>query len=462
MQTHWSLVVIGAGPAGMAAALEAARHGVQALVLDRQPEAGGQIFRSAGSAEPATVQALGKEYAGGAALCRAFTNAPVTFLAGAEVWHIAPGRMYFSHNGQSHGITADQIILATGGMERPVPLPGWTLPGVLGAGATDILLKSAGLLPEGPVVLCGNGPLLLQTVSHLLHFGVRVAGVVLTGNLSNPIKALPALPRALARPQYMAHGMGLGLNMALRTRCYPGATGLLIEKEKNRLRVSFRFAGKTRQVEGTTVLLHEGVVSESRITRLAGVRHVWNPRQRYWHAEVDQWGNTCVVGLRCAGDVAGVRGAAAATARGTLAALDACCTLGKITPEQRNTFALPEQRRLRRCEAMQPFMDTVFAPRLECLQPADSAIVCRCEELTAKNLREAILAGSYSPDGLKSQARPGMGTCQGRMCAAPVAEMIAQAHNIPLESIDPYRAQPPLFPLRFGELASLNAPPEGL
>ena len=146
---------------------------------------------------------IGADYARGEALVREFRQSPATFLGGANVWHLAPGRAYVSHQGTSHVMQARQILIATGAMERPVPLPGWTLPGVLGAGAADVLLKSASMLPEGPVVLCGNGPLILQTVVHLKHFGIPIAGVALTGSPASLFKAALRMPGALLRPQYL-------------------------------------------------------------------------------------------------------------------------------------------------------------------------------------------------------------------------------------------------------------------
>ena len=163
-----------------------------------------------------------------------------------------------------------------------------------------------------------------------------------------------------------------------------------------------------------------------------------------------------------AGDSAGVRGADAAIASGEAVALDICRELGALTLETRDRLAKAALFRLYRCDAMQPFMETFFAPSPSALLPADDAVVCRCEELTAGELRRTIEAGCYSPDGLKSQARPGMGTCQGRMCSAAVAEMIAHAHGLPIETLPPYHAQPPLFPLPLEELASMSIPPEGL
>lgn len=460
MQTQWDVVIIGAGPAGMCAALEATTHGCSTLVLDRQSEAGGQIFRSAGDATHAKRTALGAEYNRGHDLVREFSQCTATFLGQAQVWHVTPGHVYFSHQDQSHCVQAKEVLIATGGMERPVPLPGWTLPGVMGAGAADVLLKSASLLPEGPVILCGNGPLILQTAVHLKHFNIPVAGVILTGHMGNVARAIPRVFGACMRPLYMLHGMGMGMRMVLGGRCYPQARSVAISPSSKGFTVDFRSMGKRRSLEGSHVLLHEGVISESRITRLARLKHAWNAEQRYWHVAADHWGTTSVPGIRCAGDVAGVRGADAAMALGRLAALDICRALGRFSEQKRDELCRPHSFTVRRCQAMQPFMDAVFAPVPENLLPADDAVVCRCEELTAGELSKAIREGNYSPDGLKAQARSGMGTCQGRMCSATVAEMIAHAHSIPLDNLEPYHAQPPLTPLAFGELANLVMPTE--
>ena len=278
---------------------------------------------------------------------------------------------------------ARQLLIATGAMERPVPLPGWTLPGVLGAGAADVLLKSASMLPEGPVVLCGNGPLILQTVVHLKHFGIPIAGVALTGSPASLFKAALRMPGALLRPQYLLHGMGMGLRTFFGAPCHPAANDISIRRDGETLTVDFTSFGKRKSLQGTAVLLHEGVVPETRITRLARCRHAWNPRQRYWHAETDVWGKTNVCGIRVAGDSAGVRGADAAIASGEAVALDICRELGALTLETRDRLAKAALFRLYRCNAMQPFMETFFAPSPSALLPADDAVVCRCEELTA-------------------------------------------------------------------------------
>lgn len=457
---NWDLIIIGAGPTGMSAAIEASAQGLEVLMLDRQPEPGGQIYRNAGSSAPEKVKALGADYTRGRRLIDEFKKISVNLITEAEVWHLSAGQVCYTSQGRSHCALGKEILVATGGMERPVPVSGWTLPGVMSAGGADILIKSASLAPVGPVIICGNGPLILQTAEHLRHFGVPIKGIVLTSGFSNMFRAAPFMPGLLGRPLYAAHGVNLWMGMLLKSRCYFGSRDISIEKNGGAFSVSFNFFAGKRTLEGATVLLHEGVISESRITRLARLEHVWDAKQRYWHVKTDDWGNTSAAGIRSTGDVAGVQGSEAASARGTLAALDICMKAGRISQEERDARAGKYHFILKRCRAVQSCMDRVFAPNPNMLQPPDDAIVCRCEELTGKTLKDAILQGNYSPNGLKSQARTGMGSCQGRMCGAAVAEMISQAWNIPLDNLEQYVAQPPLVPLSFGELANMEMPPE--
>ena len=155
------LVVLGAGPAGMAAAASAAQLGLRALILDEQPEPGGQIYRGLGDANTTKLGVLGPDYQRGRELLDGFAQSDIQYLPGATVWQVTREReIYFSRDGQADMLEARHIVLATGAMERPMPFPGWTKAGVMGAGAGQILLKGSALVPEGNVVLAGSGPLL--------------------------------------------------------------------------------------------------------------------------------------------------------------------------------------------------------------------------------------------------------------------------------------------------------------
>ena len=162
------LGIIGAGPAGMAAAVLAAELGLETVLIDEQPAPGGQIYRAIEGAEPNTP--LGPDYLVGRPLVTALRASNVDYRSGTTLWHLDPeGTLFLETGGRIETVTARRILLATGALERPVPIPGWTLPGVMTAGAAQILLKSSGLVPEGRVVLAGQGPLLYLVAAQLAH-----------------------------------------------------------------------------------------------------------------------------------------------------------------------------------------------------------------------------------------------------------------------------------------------------
>jgi len=155
------LIVIGAGPAGLAAASLASKHNLSVLLLDEQAAPGGQIYRNIEhniTHESETCAILGAEYAYGAALAETCRASDVTYTPGATVWRIDPdGSVAYSVNGAAHTAKGRRIILATGALERPVPIPGWTLPGVMTAGAAQTLLSWHGR--RAPVLIVGMNSL---------------------------------------------------------------------------------------------------------------------------------------------------------------------------------------------------------------------------------------------------------------------------------------------------------------
>ena len=184
MSQTCELAIIGAGPAGMAAAITAARLGVDTVVLDEQASPGGQIYRAITETPVRRGTVFGDDYWRGLELVRAFTSSGATYLPSTTVFSIAPrveeGRREIgvSSDGQARLLHARHVIVASGAQERAMPIPGWTLPGVLTAGAAQILLKSAGLVPSGRTVLAGSGPLLWLLAAQLLRAGGTLSAIL--------------------------------------------------------------------------------------------------------------------------------------------------------------------------------------------------------------------------------------------------------------------------------------------
>ena len=211
MNQTYDFVIIGAGPAGLAAALEAAKQKLSVLVLDEQPEAGGQIYRSISTTKllrPETYSLLGPDYQVGQTLEHSFQQSGVDYIPSASVWQLEPDRsVLYLRNGDVRQVGARRLLIATGAMERPVPIPGWTLPGVMGAAAADVLLKSSGTVPSGRVVLAGSGPLLWLTASRLAAADVDIIAVLETTTFLNYLQALQHLPRALRAGKNLLKGL---------------------------------------------------------------------------------------------------------------------------------------------------------------------------------------------------------------------------------------------------------------
>jgi len=195
--TRTDLLVVGAGPAGMAAAITARRFGLNVMVVDEQQAPGGQIWRSV-ELTARRDKVLGSAYSEGRDVAEKFRVSGVQYRPNTQLWRLEPGfRAFISRDRQAEIVEAAAVILATGAQERPVPFPGWTLPGVLTVGAAQILLKSAGQVPSKPVWIAGTGPLPLLYAVQLLRAGGQIAGYLDTAPPGQWKNALRHLPRAL-------------------------------------------------------------------------------------------------------------------------------------------------------------------------------------------------------------------------------------------------------------------------
>ncbi|MBU6497095.1 MAG: (2Fe-2S)-binding protein [Rhodospirillales bacterium] len=447
----------------MSGACLLAEHGAQILVLDEQPAPGGQIYRAVervATQGRTALDRLGGEYAAGVALAARFRASGCAYWPGSTVWQVTPERsVWVSRNGRSVHLRADVILLATGAMERPVPVPGWTLPGVMTVGAVQILLKSAALLPSVPFVLAGSGPLPLLVAQQCLAAGARPAAFLDTGSPSNMFAAMRHLPGALGLPARRMLAKGLALRAALRrsgVRVFRNVRDMRIEGDHAAEAIRFRSGRAEHRVEAQLVALHDGVIPSQQITRLVGCAHVWDARQRCFRPQLDDWGNSSVEGVMVAGDAAGIGGAASAALAGRLAAFEALRLLGRIDAAQRDKWAAADRRAMRAERAVRPLLERMFPPRPEILCPADDVVVCRCEEVTAGALRQAVAQGCQGPNQAKSFLRCGMGPCQGRLCGPVVTEVIAAARGQTIEETGYFRIRPPLKPVTLGEIALLE------
>lgn len=450
------LLIVGAGPAGMAAAIFARHHNLKVAVIDDQPAPGGQIWRSV---ETATRRdgILGRSYVEGRALVKAFRASGATYYPGAQLWRLDPAfKAFVSRDRQTCVMEAKAVILATGAQERPVPFPGWTLPGVLTVGAAQILLKNAGEIPTGQVWIAGSGPLPLLYAAQLLRAGGSVAGYLDTTPRGQWRSALPHFSAALRRAGDLAKG--LGWMAALRAGNVPIVKGVteiaaLGTKRINGLRYQTS-KGEVTTVPTDVLLVHEGVVPNLHAALILNCATAWDPAQECFVPLLDSWGESSQPDIFIAGDGAGIAGAIAAQLRGELAALRVVVKLGH---ESAATTAAAGRirRKLEREIAIRPFLDALYRPRPQVFAPTDETIVCRCEEITAGEIRALAKVGQPGPNQIKAATRAGMGPCQGRQCGYTVTRILCAAQNRAPSDVGFLHVRPPLKPVTLGELAAL-------
>jgi len=453
------VAVVGAGPAGLAAAAECARRGATTLLLDEQASVGGQIYRAITATPLQRRELLGDDYWYGAALATALAESGATHVAGATVFSVthAEGGGFevgVVHAGTAALIHAAQVIVATGALERPFPIPGWTLPGVVTAGAAQVLLKSSGLVPEAPTVLAGTGPLLYLVAVQFAAVGAKIEALLDTTPSGRMWDALSHAAGFLASP-YVAKGMSLLLQARRSTRIVRGVEKIEALGTGRLERVRYTAGGSATEIPARALLLHQGVVPNINLTNAIGCEHRWDDAQLAFVPVVDEHGASSIPGVIVAGDGAGIAGARAAEARGTLAGLQALAALARIDAPARDAHAAGARAQLARWTRGREFVDALYRPSDAFRLPVGETLVCRCEEVTARQVVDAAKLGCPGPNQMKSFLRCGMGPCQGRFCGLTVTEMIARERRVSPAEVGYYRLRFPVKPITLGELASL-------
>ncbi len=440
------LAVVGAGPAGLGAAIAARMANLDVIVIDDQLEPGGQIWRSAGSASLEHAKSLGEDYRIGRERVQQFLNSGAEHLAEHTVWQveIEDDRpiLYCAGPKGTRVIRPEQVLVATGAVERPFPIPGWTLPGVMTAGALQILLKSARLCSDS-AVLAGTGPLLWLLASQMIEAGFPPLAIVETVAAPSYLAAAKYLPVALNNPAPLLKGIGL-MSRVFRAGVpvYRGASNLRIDGDLRARALMFEnWRGATTRIEAETIGLHCGVVPNQQVSRLLRLPHVWDAKQRSFAPERDLE-LKAAPRLFIAGDGAGIAGADAAWIEGQMVGnIAAGLDVSKLS------------QRLATLKSGRNFLDRLYLPPKQLRRPANETVVCRCENVTAGRIREAVRDSAAGPNQVKFMLRAGMGPCQGRVCGLAVSEIVADTLGKDMDRPGYFRIRPPLKPLPLSMIA---------
>ncbi|GAA2866576.1 FAD-dependent oxidoreductase [Microbacterium arabinogalactanolyticum] len=444
------IVVIGAGPAGLAAAASAAQAGADVVIVDEGERVGGQFWRHHPTfTDPRLQHQLGRFAELEAAL------AQVRVLSSASVWRVEAGTPLRVHaligpvdaaQRQGETLEADAVVLATGAHDRVLPVPGWTLPGATSAGAVQALAKRDGIALGTRTVVAGAGPFLLPVAQSVAILGGEVAEVVEAASVSTLLGGWGRRPWELTAAAGKAGELGSYLSTLVKHRT-PYRLGSAVTRihgtsgveavTVQRIDRDWRpIAGTERTVECDAVALGHGFTPRLEAAIQFGCE-ITSDR----FVRVDGQQLTSVPGVHAAGEITGIGGADAALAEGAIAGLAAA---GVPEADLRYRAPLSARRRMR-----------AFAERLKThsIRPGwtawldDDTIVCRCESTTRATILEYAEA---STRGMRLATRAGLGPCQGRTCGRSVEDILGAPTGID--------RRPVLSSVRIGELAAHRSP----
>ena len=450
----------------MAAAIEAARAGISCTMIDEAPRLGGQVYRQQprefGVRDPG---ALGKDFTRGERLRQSFRESSdrIEVLPGTSVLGVWEGHeLLCASEGTSQTVIAERLILATGAYDRPVPFPGWTLPGVMTAGGVQVLVKAQHIRPGQRALVAGTGPLLLVVANQLHRAGVEVIAVLEAGRVSWSPRNIPKVWgewgllkdawdywRGLRRagiPLLFNHTIFEAYGQSQVT----GASFGPVDPHDWRPLI-----GQADEAHVDLVVAGFGFVPSTELTLLAGCRHRYAADVGGWVPERDGSMETSAPGVFAVGDGAGVAGALVAVEEGRIAGIAVARQLGALSAAEAQRRSARPLRRLRSLERVRLLLDEMsrIRPGL-CKLATPKTTACRCEEVEFSEVDAALEEGASDLQAVKLLTRLGMGPCQGRNCAPSVGMYLCQARNCSAEAAGRINPRPPVKPVTLGALAA--------
>ena len=457
MITDIDIAIIGAGPAGCNAALIAAEYNLSVVMLDEQASPGGQVWREKSRAilnAPRTPESVA-----GGLIRNAISQSNVSHLGGVRVWHIERSEdafvIHYENAGVSCFLNCRSLVIATGAREYVQPIPGWTLPGVLGMAAATSIFKQD-LIPIGSkMVVSGTGPLVFFVAAEQQRLGGKISAVVTSNTFLDWMKALPAM---LFRPRLLFRGLRWIIALYVnRIPVYWGHTVTRVEckssvslVEFKKIRKDWTPQGEPKFINCDCVSMGSGLIPAFEPFQLVGISLEHNSDLGGWVPKQELDGRTNVDGCFICGDGAGIRGSLAAETHGKLAGLSAVAFLGAKISHPIEKLRREHAKATSFGEAMSKL--SIPRPGLTKLTTAQT-VVCRCEGVTRAEIEEEISLGAQSTISVKSGVRAGMGLCGGKFCQTAITDLIAKAKSCPVNEIVPPTARPPLRPVSVNTLA---------
>lgn len=461
------VVIVGAGPAGISAAVQLASAGVRSVVIDENPRPGGVVYRGPlrAGAQATHLEEKWKERVADLRASLELHAERIDLRMNTQVLGPMHGHdrlaLLESHK-RTYTVDAGSVILCTGCYEWTAPFPGWTLPGVMTVGGAQIQIKSGLVKPGERAVLVGTGPLLLVAARQMHMAGIEVLGVFEAGrrvdlvkNVFGLLKNNPLLREGLDYLSYLEKArIPVRYGWGIVEACGRDRVEEIVVAPYDR---EWRPArDKALTLSGDLLAVEHGLVPRTQLAQLLGVEHT-SCHGIGLKPVTDPWGRTSRKGLYVAGDAGGIYGAQAAAESGKLSASAHLVDSGRWPAEEAEREAGPAAKRLARYVAFRDAFDDFsrIRPGLVDLPPADT-VVCRCENVTRGQVDEAIACGAMDVTTVKMTTRAGMGDCQGKTCSGYLYARLRQ--KLQREDVGQLRPRFPLAQVTLGAFLSTPEP----
>lgn len=461
------ILVVGAGPAGLAAAATAAARGAEVLVVDERSQFGGQYFKQPAKGFEIDREKIDRQFAAGIELYERAVTAGVKFIFGATVWGtFGSNEVAVSAKDRNLRIHPQRLILASGAYERAPAIPGWTLPGVITTGAAQTLLRAYMVAPGRRVLLAGNGPLNLQVARELSNAGVEVVAVAELAAAPSVKNILDVLRMASVSPKLVAEGLSHVIHLFRRGVPQLHSTVLLrCEADERGSRVTratvAKIDGNGKSVPGTeqtfevdAVCMGYGFAPQSELARALGCRYEHDRDSGTLRVVRDSSGRSSVPSVFVVGDAGGLGGARLAEAHGVLAGAAAAADLGHLGASPRDHDTDTAGRCARLHLRFQHSLWRLYRAPLITFELADAkTLICRCEEVSLSTLQTCLQSGVRNLGSIKRLTRAGMGRCQGRYCAVSLAAMSSASGLTVTDDSGWFAPRTPFKPVRIDQIA---------
>ncbi|RBP53576.1 NAD(P)/FAD-dependent oxidoreductase [Arenicella xantha] len=465
----FDLAIVGAGPAGMAAAEVACEHGMRVVIIDEQDRAGGQILRRPPSQFTVRNWLPQRVYRHLHALYARFTDSPsLTHLNNTSVLGISQAEHGFtlqilSSTQSKQGLQpldAKRILIATGCFDMPLAFKGAQLPGVMATGGLQAFLKSQQIIPGDKFLFVGSHPLQLIVANQVLAAGGDVAGIMFTQPLSamlrvarSPLVLLRQLPNILFIMGVVIQLLAKRVPIKFGTQLISAEGEHALERVKVK---SAKSSGELQNIDCDRLGICFGFLTNNDLLRQAGGHCEWSQSAGGWIATHDDGMRSSVPGIYVAGETTGVAGANVAYFEGRLAALSANLDAEKISTaayaKACNTFrgSLTATRDFAVLLAQLSYPgDALIAGTMD-----NDAYLCKCEEVTVGSVVNTLADNPDVTDlnALKLLTRCGMGHCQGRYCHYQSRFLLARERKLAPEILGGFTARFPARPTSIKDL----------